>query len=227
MHGFRKACGQMQRMLVLFASLGCAACGESGGPCGLGAMADTAGWEVFDAGPFVFKLPPGYRDEHPIGMDSYVGQWSQGERTLFFTWGPYTADPRSQPNASRGTQCETIIGGRTAVVSESRGLALGGGQTYHLGGWWEKPDSMSANLFLGGSGPADDEAGRMIAATVLRTVRLRTVWSEDDRRRFTWRLCEISRVNEARAGIERMEPAEDPRNCPAVRPPPAVYDSVR
>lgn len=218
--------GGLRRAAAAVLLAACAACG-GGDACGLGAMADTAGWQVFDAGPFVFKLPPGYRDEFPLGTDSYVGRWKQGAREITFGWGPHTVDPRAQPNASRGTHCETSIGGRAAVVSESRGLALGGGQLYHLRGWWQKPDSMSANLHVGGTGPADDEAGRTIAATVIRTVRLRTVWSAEDERRFTWRLCEISRMNEVRAGIQPAEPHVDPRNCPAIRPPPPIYDSVR
>lgn len=189
-------------------------------------MADTAGWQVFDAGPFVFKLPPEFRDEHPIGTDSYVGLWKHGQRTILYTWGPHTSDPREAPRGSRSPFCETRIGGRAALVEDVR-VPGPTGRYYHVGGWWEKPDTMSANLYVAGMGPEDDAAGRAIAATVIRTVRLRTVWSEDDRRRFTWRVCEISRVNEARAGMERMEPAADPRDCPAVRPPPAVYDSVR
>jgi hypothetical protein len=74
----------MKTAAVLLALAAGAACG--GEPaCPPVAMADTTGWQVFDAGPFVFKLPPGYRDEHPIGTDSYAGLWRQGARTLTFS----------------------------------------------------------------------------------------------------------------------------------------------
>ncbi len=116
-------------------------------------------------------------------------------------------------------------GGRTALVADTT-LTASGARIHHVGGWWEKPDTLSANLHLGGSGPAADSAGRAIAWTVIRTVRLRTVWSADDNARFTWRLCEISRVNAERSGIAPA-PGGDPRNCPASPPPPAVYEQVR
>jgi hypothetical protein len=195
-------------------------------PCGMGPMEDTAGWQVVDAGPFVFKLPPGYRDEVPLGTDSYVGTWTQGERSVTFAWGPHTADPRKAQGRPPGTVCEARIGGRTALVAESRGRALGGGQTYDVGGWWEKADSLGAHLSVRGTGPADDEAGRAIATTVIRTVRLRTAWSREDSLRFHHRLCEISRTAEARAGLPPST-AIDPRQCPASPPPPADYDRVR
>jgi hypothetical protein len=217
---------------VLVALPVCAACERD--PCGLGTMADTAGWRVVDAGPFVFKLPPGYRDEYPLGADSYVGTWTQGERSVTFAWGPHTADPREPQNRPRGTQCEARVGGRDVVVTESRERALGGGQVYDVGGWWQKADSLGASLSLRGTGPADDEAGRAIATTVLRTVRLRTAWSAQDSLRFHHRICEISRVAEARFKAEHPDapspvpPGADPRNCPAgPAPPPPDYDRVR
>ena len=169
-----------KRLAVLLALPVCAACG-GGDPCGMRAMADTTGWRVVDAGPFVFKLPPGYRDEFALGTDSYAGLWTQGERSITFSWGPHTADPRLPPRESAAAPaCEARIGGRTALVSEGRDRALGGGQRYRVGGWWEKPDTLGANLYLSGTGPADDEAGRTLATTVIRTVRLRTVWSAED-----------------------------------------------
>lgn len=207
---------------VALALVAGAACG-GGERCELGAMADTTGWQVVDAGPFVFKLPPGYRDQYPLGTDSYVGWWTHGERSIRFSWGPHNGDPRQPPNDYGGPLCETRIGGRTALVRTTREA---GDSLYHVGGWWEKPDSMGANLYVAATAPADDSEGRRIAATVIRTVRVRTAWSDEDRARFTYRLCEISRVIDARAGMQRS-PADEPRNCPAVRPPPPVYDSVR
>ncbi|HYW11578.1 MAG TPA: hypothetical protein VE871_06455 [Longimicrobium sp.] len=208
---------------ILLALPAVVACG--GEPaCRLEAMADTTGWKVVDAGPFVFKLPPGYRDEHPIGTDAYAGSWTQGARTIRFAWGPHTADPRRSTNPAEPPLCRMRINGRTALVAYTV-FVPGGERRYHVGGWWQKPDTMSANLHLAGSGPAADSAGRAIAWTVLRTVHLRTVWSADDNARFTHRPCEISRVNEARSGLPPPDP--DPRNCPARPPPPAVYERVR
>jgi hypothetical protein len=225
--------GGAKRIAIFVALLSCAACG-GGGACGLGAMADTTGWRVVDAGPFVFKLPPGYRDQVPIGTDSYAGLWTQGERSITFSWGPHTADPRLAPrNPAAPPPCETRIGGRAALVMESVS-GPDSARSYNVGGWWEKPDTLSANLYVGGTGQADDEAGRSVAATVIRTVRLRTVWSTADRLRMRHRVCEISRVYDARHKVEYpnaptpVPPASDPRNCPAgPPPPPADYESVR
>jgi hypothetical protein len=215
-----------RNVILLIVPLAGAACGE-GDPCGLGAMADTTGWRVMDAGPFVFKLPPGYRDEHALGTDSYAGLWTQGERSITFSYGPHTADPRRPEARPRGTLCEARIGGRTVQVSEAREHAAGPGLAYRVGGWWEKPDSLYANLYLGGTGPADDEAGRAIAATVLRTVRLRTVWSRADSVRFHHRICEISRAYGPPP--DAVQPAApDSLGCPnGPPPPPPDYEGVR
>ncbi|HEX2079703.1 MAG TPA: hypothetical protein VHG08_18455 [Longimicrobium sp.] len=218
--------GSIRGMAAVLAAAACAACGQERA-CELGAMADTTGWQVFDAGPFVFKLPPGYRDDYPIGTDSYAGLWTQGERSITFSWGPHTADPRDPPrNPAAPPLCRARIGGRTALVSQgARGPDSA--RRYFVGAWWERPDTLGANLYVGGYGPASDSAGRAVATTVVRTVRLRTVWSPQDSARFTWRLCEISRVNHPPSGVEEAAPSRDPRNCPATRPPPAAYDRVR
>ncbi|HST63405.1 MAG TPA: hypothetical protein VLK84_32135 [Longimicrobium sp.] len=226
----------MKTGAILLALAAGAACGGgSETACGLGAMADTTGWQVIDAGPFVFKLPPGYRDEFALGTDSYAGTWTQGERSITFSWGPHTADPRLSPRGpGAAPPCETRIGGRAALVMEGRDRALGGGELYRVSGWWEKPDTLGANLYLGGAGPADDEAGRSVATTVIRTVRLRTAWSARDSLRMHHRVCEISRVYDERHRAEYPDapvrvPSElDPRRCPAGPPPPPTdYESVR
>lgn len=206
--------------------LSCAACGGGEPACALGTMADTAGWQVFDAGPFVFKLPPGYRDEVPIGTDSYAGLWRHGARAITFSWGPHTADPRRPPRNASASLCKARIHGREVIVMRSVS-GPDSAPSYNVGGWWEKPDTLSAGLYVGGFGPAQDEAGRAIATAVLRTVRLRTAWSAADSARFTHRLCEITRLNTPPDRVPSAEPFRDPRNCPATRPPPADYEQVR
>jgi len=95
----------IDRILLVLPLLALAACRGDDRPaaaaadadgCRWGAGVDTAGWEVVDAGPFVFKLPPGFREQVATGTDSYVGTWVSGDRALAFDYGPFTMDPRSR-----------------------------------------------------------------------------------------------------------------------------------
>lgn len=218
--------------LIVVASVVMGACGGGSG-CGMGAMADTTGWQVVDAGPFVFKLPPGYRDEFARGIDSYVGHWKAGQRSITFDWGPYTGDPRDhrgQPGAPR--ICNARIGGRNALVAEVRQAHESGGEVYLARGWWrgkrEPPDGPLAHLSLGGSGPAADTAGRTQALTVIRTLRFRTRWTAQDSLRMRHRACDVMRAEVARMPEPYPLDAEKVRACPrGPAPPPPDCESVR
>lgn len=217
-----------------FALTALAACG-GGDACGMEAMADTTGWRVVDAGYFVFKLPPGYRDEVPIGSDSYVGEWTRGGRSVRFSWGPHTGDPRDEPQRPGDLpMCEARVGGRTAVLREARYTAPDSSARFEAGGWWDRPDTLTAPFYLAAGAPADDTAGQRVARTIVRTVRLRTVWSAEDNLRHRHRLCEMIRVYEARLRAQYPDgptpavPPDAQRLCPTGPPPPPPdYESVR
>lgn len=207
-----------------------AACGGGSG-CEMGAMADTTGWQLVDAGPFVFKVPPGYHDEMPRGIDSYIGRWTRGERVISFDWGQWTSDPRErrdQPVPPR--ICKARIGRHKALVMDMRRTEAGR-EWYIVRAWWrgkETPPESAAHLSLGGYGPVADTAGRAQALTVIRTVRLRTRWSAQDRLRFRHRTCERMRADLARTAEPYPPDVASLRDCPpGPPPPPPDYESVR
>ena len=210
-----------------------AACGGGGG-CGTGAMADTAGWRVVDAGPFVFKVPPDYREEHVQGVDSYIGRWVQGGRSVDFDFGPYTSDPRLRRGPDpRGRVCTARIDGREVAVVETEHTDHGRRKRYTILGWWQggpaPHDTVAGqpHLRFHASAAADDREGRAEARTIVRSVRIRTQWTEEDRLRDRHRQC-----RDLRAYLRRQPPTsafdQDLRRCPTGPPPaPPDYESVR
>lgn len=216
---------------VVATSFAAAGCGGGSG-CELGAMADTTGWQVVDAGHFVFKLPPGYRDEMPRGIDSYIGRWNRGERVISFDWGMWTSDPRQPRGEPRPPRiCKARIGERKALLRETRQTAEDGSEWYVVRGWWRgkrEPGGSPAHLSLGGHGPMQDTAGRAHALTVIRTVRIRTRWTPQDRLRFRHRICGRMRAEIARMPQPYPPDVESLRRCPpGPPPPPPDYESVR
>jgi hypothetical protein len=220
------------RFAAVALALGCSACGGGGG-CGAGALVDTAGWQVVDAGPFVFKVPPGYRQERVQGVDSYVGRWTEGERAAGFAYGQYTRDPRlrrGQDNAGR--ICTAHFGGREVAVEETEWKDARGQAHYAILGWWrlgpEQNDTLGQpHLRLHASAPATDREGQARARGIVRSVRIRTAWTEQDRLRERHRQCRDLRDHLAGrppgAGEEQVL-----RRCPSgPPPPPADYESVR
>lgn len=224
--------GWVHMVIAAAGLLTCAACG-GGDRCGMGAMADTTGWQVVDAGPFVFKVPPGYRDQRMRGIDSYVGAWAQGERGISFDWGPYSSDPsvRRDPESPART-CGVRIAGRRVVLEENEWRDADGKALYGIRGWWrggpESNDVVSGqtHLSFGGSVPAADRIGRREAMTIIRTVRIRARWTDADRLRQRHAACDRLRQ-------ESIDPVRDPylaeelRRCPPGRPPPTDYERVR
>ena len=209
-----------------------AACGGGSG-CGAGAMADTAGWQVVDAGPFVFKLPPAHRREPGFGVDSYVGRWSHGERLMGFDYGQYTRDPRRAPGREReGRVCTERIAGREVAVHEMKQAAPEGKRHYRFVGWWrlgpERDDTLGQpHLRLSASAPAQDAEGQAQARAIVRSVRIRSVWTEQDRLRDRHRQCRDLREH-ARGQPPNSYVDQELRRCPSgAPPPPADYESVR
>jgi hypothetical protein len=193
---------------------------------------DTAGWQVVDAGPFVFKAPPELREQVVTGVDTYVGTWLAGERALAFDYGPRTTDPRERPDTvpGAGWSCETPIGGRAAVVRASvREVPGASGATARHAvaeGWWR--DAGDGNrLLVIGWGPAADSAGRAAALAVIHSVRFRTAWTAADSLRQLHRFCRMLQARAARDTASRREWEERRPSCPSGQPPPTDYESVR
>lgn len=230
----RSRTGWMRRakLLAIILALGVgAACGD-GDACGLGPMADTTGWQVVDAGDFVFKLPPGYRDEMPRGIDSYVGRWKRGERWVGFDYGQHTSDPRGRNRSNPDERlCRERIGGRTAILRRPP-VSPAAPRRYGLDAWWRSTNSKDervAHLSMHAGAPWNDAEGRSVAATVLRTVRFRTRWTAQDRLRQRHYGCARLRAEAARTPHPHPPSfAEELRACPTGPPPPPPdYESVR
>lgn len=218
--------------LIVAASVAVGACGGGSG-CGTGAMADTTGWQVVDAGPFVFKVPPGYREEVAQGVDSYIGAWHQGARSAGFTYGQYTRDPRERPRAEGdGRVCTARIAGREVAIQEVEQTDPEGKRHYFVLGWWrlgpERDDTLGQpHLQLHARAPAADVPGCAQARAVVRSVRVRTVWTEEDRLRQRHRQCRDLREH-AHGRPPSAVIQEELRRCPAgPPPPPPAYESVR
>ena len=196
-------------------------------------MADTAGWQIVDAGPFVFKLPPEYRREAGFGVDSYVGRWSQGERVMGFDYGQFTRDPRTMRGGEdQGRACTVHIAGREVVIQEMEQADPRGARHHTLFGWWrlgpEADDTLGQpHLRLHARAPADDAVGRAQARAIVRSVRIRTAWTEQDRLRDRHRQCRDLREH-ARGQPPIASIEEELRRCPSGPPPPPPdYESVR
>jgi hypothetical protein len=218
--------------LIVAASIVMAACGRGGG-CGMGAMADTAGWQVVDAGPFVFKVPPGYREEVAQGVDSYIGRWHQGARFAGFDYGQYTRDPRQRPRAEGDDRvCTARISGREVAIEETEPPDARGTRRYVFLGWWRlgpvRDDTLGQpHLQLYAYAPADDADGRAEARTIVHSVRIRTVWTEQDRLRQRHRQCRDLREH-VRGQPLSATIQEELRRCPSGPPPPPPdYERVR
>jgi hypothetical protein len=228
--------------LATFALLALAACRGDGEPrvakeeddgCRWGTAADTAGWTVVDAGPLVFKVPPEYRAQVVMGVDSYVGTWLAGDRAIAFDYGRFTNDPRDRPDTEPGGwSCATKLGGRDAVVRAGvRQVPGSDGQPVRhdvAEAWWR--DAGDGNrLLVIGWGPAADSAGRAAALAALRTVKFRTVWTPADSLRQLHRFCGTLRAQAARDTTYRQSLEEWRARCPdpAAPPPPPDYEAVR
>jgi len=207
---------------------------EQADGCRWGAAVDTAGWEVVDAGPFVFKLPPGYAERVATGVDSYVGTWVAGDRAIAFDYGRFTGDPRERGDTvPGGWSCVSQIGGREAVVrAGGREVAAEPGRVVGhdvVEGWWRE-GGMGNHLLVIGWGPAADSAGRAAALAAIRSVRFRTAWSPADSLRQLHRFCGTLRAQAARDTTYRRSLEEWRAACPAdgaPPPPPPDYESVR
>lgn len=194
---------------------------------------DTAGWRVVDAGPFVLKVPPGFAERVVTGVDSYVGTFVSGDRAVAFDYGPRSTDPRTRDNAApsaEGWSCETLVGGRWAVVrSGERQVEAGPGRTARhqvAEGWWKGSDGN--HLLVIGWGPAADSVTRRQALAVVRSVKFRTVATARDSVRQLHRFCATLRAQAERDTTYRRSWEEWRPTCPSGPPPPPPdYESVR
>ncbi|HEU4454031.1 MAG TPA: hypothetical protein VFR81_13270 [Longimicrobium sp.] len=208
--------------------------GEPADGCRWGAAVDTAGWEVVDAGPFVFKVPPGFSERVATGVDSYVGTWVAGDRAIAFDYGPYTTDPRERADTvPGGWSCVTRVAGREAVVrAAGREVPAGPGRVvaHDVAEAWWREGGMGNHLLVIGWGPPADSAGRAAALAAIRSVRFRTAWSAADSLRQLHRFCRTLRGQAARDTTYRRSLEEWQASCPAADappPPPPDYESVR
>lgn len=200
--------------------------------CRWPAAADTAGWAVVDAGPFVFKVPPAYREQLAAGAESYLGTFVAGDRAIAFDYGGRTTDPRERPGAGGEWSCATVLAGAPAVVwSGGRIIDAGGGRTVRhetAEGWWESVGEDSVRLFVIGWGPQGDTAAVREALTAIRTIKLRTVFTPADSVRQLHRFCETLRLQAERSPEYGGAYDEWRPRCPTgPAPPPPDYESVR
>jgi hypothetical protein len=95
------------------------------------AAASHDGWQDIDAGPFLVKLPVGYRKVDVIGIDSLVGRWEMSAtRFVTFDWGPYSNDlSQAGRSLSELVSCTETIGGHQATVIVG----------FDVAGQWEGP----------------------------------------------------------------------------------------
>ncbi len=113
---------------------------EPAAPCEL-ASANTAGWQEVDAGPFLIRLPAGYRKIDVHGIDSLVGRWELSAIQLVtFDWGQFSDDlSRAGMQLNDLVACtETIDGYPARVVMgfDSPGTWHGGGQKFVVAAAW-------------------------------------------------------------------------------------------
>lgn len=226
----------MRRGLLLAAALAASACDRRSDStvCPWPPFADTSGWAMEDAGPFVMKVPVSLDRQHAGGATGYLGLWAGDNRALAFDYGPMAPDPRGRATGGeQGWLCEAAVGGRPAVVRVGvRAVETRPGlwQRHAVAeAWWPAAGPDSARLLVMGWGAeADSATVAREALTAARTVRFRTRWTAADSLRQLHRFCATLRA-QARAS-EAYRPAweEWRARCPAgVPPPPAVYDSVR
>src|SRR5262245_3217676 len=99
------------------------------------------GWQEIDAGPFLMKLPAGYRKVDVIGIDSLVGRWEMSAtRFVTFDWGPYSNDLSQAGRSLTGlVSCTEMIGGHQATVIvgfDAAGQWEGSGQKLVVAAAW-------------------------------------------------------------------------------------------
>ena len=137
-----------------------------------GAGADTTGWQVADAGPFRFSVPPGYQRRTVQGIDSYVGEWGTAGRKVGFDWGMYSSPLDEASTLLRGyVECTLEIGGHPARVvggMDAEGRWRERGRKYVVAAAWRNVPP-GAHLTLSATSP--DPADIPVLLSIVRSVR--------------------------------------------------------
>ena len=128
--------------------------------------ADTTGWVRIQAGTdFSFLLPPGFRENKVVPIDSYVRGFEAEGVTLTLDYGRFSADLReSSESGDAHLECPEQIGGHQAVIVLSWPDRI----AYDVGASWREV-KPGMHLWMGGS--ADTPARQRALLTVLRSVR--------------------------------------------------------
>ena len=89
-------------------------------PCTAPAVA-ISDWQEARGSAFTLRLPPDFRRVAVQGIDSEVGEWSNGEATVGYDYGRYSDRLENAPQGASAVEiCETTIGGRPARVRRYR-----------------------------------------------------------------------------------------------------------
>jgi|GEM_PF-5464736 len=140
-------------------------------PCA-GPGADTTGWQVADAGPFRFSVPPGYQRRTVQGIDSYVGQWGAPGRKVGFDWGMWSSPLDEASTLLQGyVECTVEIGGHPARVVaglDAEGRWGEQGRKYVVAAAW-RDVQPGAHLMLSAS--SVDASELPVLLSIVRSVR--------------------------------------------------------
>lgn len=158
------------RQLFALAALGMAACvSVPSHPVEVNCITppvSTAHWvRISDSSGFSFLLPPGYRENKVVPVDSHVRGFEADGWTLSLDYGRFS-DARGRPvdPTDAHLECPEQIGGRPAVVV----LTWPDRMAYNVGAAW-RDVHPGVHLWMGGAASTPENQRALL--TVLRSVQ--------------------------------------------------------
>jgi len=134
----------------------------------------TAGWREVRTSAFALRLPPGYRDTGPSGIDSEVAGWAAADhQRLEYDYGLYSGPYSGSAVDTEVEQCTVQVNGASVELATFR--RPGEGLRVHAHWSRARPvvlgrDTLPTSLMI--YGRARDEAGRRELLAIISTVRV-------------------------------------------------------